>query len=60
MGQVTERVVLTLPGQGNTSAASIPLALDTAISDGRIKRGQNILLEAFGAGMSWGSALITY
>lgn len=56
----SDRVVLTLPQHGNTSAASIPLALDTAICDGRIKRGQNILLEAFGAGFSWGSALITY
>jgi len=45
---------------GNTSAASVPLALDTAIRDGRIKRGDNILLEAFGGGFTWGSAMIKY
>lgn len=55
-----ERVILTLAEQGNTSAASIPLALDQGIRDGRIKRGDNLLLEAFGAGLTWGSALITY
>ncbi len=55
-----ERVVLTVKEQGNTSAASIPLALDIAIRDGRIKRGEILLLEAFGAGFTWGSALVKY
>lgn len=55
-----ERVVLTVSETGNTSAASIPVALDRAIRDGRIKRGETILLEAFGGGLTWGSALITY
>lgn len=53
-----ERVVLTLPDQGNTSAASIPLALDSALREGRIVTGQHILLEAFGGGLAWGTALI--
>ena len=43
---------------GNTSAASMPLALDAAVRDGRIKRGQTILMEAFGGGFTWGSALL--
>ena len=55
-----ERVVVTVGDQGNTSAASIPLALDTAIRDGRIKRGEVLLLEAFGGGFTWGSALVKY
>ncbi|MGQ0429054.1 MAG: beta-ketoacyl-ACP synthase III [Gammaproteobacteria bacterium] len=55
-----ERVVVTVQDQGNTSAASIPLALDTAIRDGRIHRGQTLLLETFGGGFTWGSALIRY
>ena len=55
-----EKVVVTLDRHGNTSAASIPLALDFAISDGRIKRGDLILLESFGGGLVWGSALIRY
>ena len=55
-----EKVIITLDKQGNTSAASIPLALDIAISDGRIKRGDLILLESFGGGLVWGSALIRY
>jgi len=53
-----ERVILTLQNQGNTSAASIPLALDTAIRDGRIIPGQRILLEAVGGGLTWGTALL--
>jgi 3-oxoacyl-[acyl-carrier-protein] synthase-3 len=44
----------------NTSAASIPLALDIAVRDGRIRRGELLLLEAFGAGLTWASALIRY
>lgn len=55
-----EKVVLTVQDHGNTSAASIPLALDTAVRDGRIKRGDKLLLEGFGGGFTWGSALITY
>ena len=55
-----ERVVVNLQRYGNTSAASVPLALDEAVRDGRIVRGQTLLLEAFGAGFTWGSALIKY
>ncbi len=55
-----DQVVLTLENQGNTSSASVLLALDVAVRDGRIQRGQVILLEAFGAGFTWGSALIKY
>lgn len=53
-----EKVVMTVETHGNTSSASIPLALDVAIRDGRIQKGHLILLEAFGAGLTWGSALI--
>lgn len=55
-----ERVILTIEHHGNTSAASIPLALDHAIRTGKIKRGETLLLEAFGAGLAWGSALLKY
>lgn len=55
-----DRVALTLEEQGNTSSASIPLALDKTIRDGRIKRGDLLLLEGFGGGLAWGSALIKY
>ncbi|MEE9309686.1 MAG: beta-ketoacyl-ACP synthase III [Cocleimonas sp.] len=55
-----DQVVVTVDQHGNTSAASVPLALDTAVRDGRIKRGETILLEAFGGGFTWGSALIRY
>ena len=55
-----ERVVLTVRTHGNTSAASVPMALDTAIRDGRIKRGDLLLLEAFGGGFTWGASLIRY
>ncbi|MGJ8621039.1 MAG: beta-ketoacyl-ACP synthase III [Methylophilaceae bacterium] len=55
-----DKVVITVDKHGNTSAASIPLALDTAIRDGRIKRGETLLMEAFGGGFTWGSALIKY
>jgi 3-oxoacyl-[acyl-carrier-protein] synthase III len=53
-----EKVVLTVDKHGNTSAASIPLALDTAVKDGRIKPGQLVLLEAMGGGFTWGSVLV--
>ena len=55
-----DRVVVTIDRQGNTSAASIPLALDEAVRDGRIQRGQILLMEAFGGGFSWGSALVRF
>ena len=55
-----ERVITTVQDHGNTSAASVPLALDVGVRDGRIKRGELLLLEAFGGGVTWGSALIRY
>ncbi|MCP1608711.1 3-oxoacyl-[acyl-carrier-protein] synthase-3 [Azospirillum lipoferum] len=55
-----EKVVLTVDRHGNTSAASIPLALGEAVADGRIKRGDLILMEAIGGGLTWGSALIRW
>lgn len=55
-----ERVVLTIEQHGNTSAASVPLALDHAVRNGQVKRGETLLLEAFGAGLAWGSALVRY
>ncbi|MEA1082139.1 beta-ketoacyl-ACP synthase III [Marinobacter qingdaonensis] len=55
-----DQVVVTVNEHGNTSAASIPLALDVAVRDGRIKRNEVLLLEAFGGGFTWGSALLRY
>lgn len=55
-----DKVVVTVDKHGNTSAASIPLALDVAVRDGRIKRGDILLMEAFGGGFTWGSALVKY
>ncbi|EEZ79682.1 MAG: ketoacyl-ACP synthase III [Candidatus Thioglobus sp.] len=55
-----EKVVVTLNKHGNTSAASIPLALDVAVRDGRIKKGDNLLFEGIGGGFSWGSALVQF
>lgn len=55
-----ERVVCTIETQGNTSSASIPLALNEAVRDGRIRRGHTVLMEAFGGGFAWGSALIRF
>jgi 3-oxoacyl-[acyl-carrier-protein] synthase-3 len=60
LGLPMEQVVVTVQDHGNTSAASIPLALDQAVRDGRIQRGQTLLLEAFGGGFTWGSALIRF
>jgi len=54
------KVILTIEEHGNTSAASIPLALDVAVRDGRIKKGDNLLFEGIGGGFSWGSLLIEY
>ncbi len=55
-----ERVISTVQEHGNTSAASVPLALDAGVRDGRIKRGDLLLLEAFGGGVTWGAALVRY
>lgn len=60
LGLSMENVVVTVANHGNTSAASIPLALDTAARDGRIKPGQNILIEAVGGGFTWGAVLIKW
>jgi len=60
LGMSMDRVVVTVGQHGNTSAASVPLALDAAVRDGRIKRGDVILTEAFGGGFTWGSALLRY
>lgn len=58
LGMSMDQVILTLEKHGNTSAASVPLALDEGVRSGRIKAGQLVLLEAFGGGFTWGSALI--
>lgn len=60
LGIAMEKVVLTVDRHGNTSAASIPLALDAAVKDGRIKRGQTVLIEAMGGGFTWGSAIFRF
>ncbi|APG17643.1 3-oxoacyl-ACP synthase [Kosakonia radicincitans DSM 16656] len=60
LGMAMDNVVVTLDRHGNTSAASVPSALDEAVRDGRIKPGQLILLEAFGGGFTWGSALVRF
>jgi len=60
LGLSMDNVIVTVATHGNTSAASIPLALDVAVRDGRIKAGQNILLEAVGGGFTWGAVLIRW
>jgi 3-oxoacyl-[acyl-carrier-protein] synthase-3 len=55
-----DKVIVTVDQHGNTSAASVPLALNEAVTDGRIKRGEILLLEAFGGGFTWGATLIKY
>jgi 3-oxoacyl-[acyl-carrier-protein] synthase-3 len=55
-----DQVIVTVDRTGNTSSGSIPIALDEAVRSGKIKRGQLILLEAFGGGFTWGSALIRF
>ena len=55
-----EKVVVTVQDHGNTSTASVPMALDVAVRDGRVKRGQLLLLEAFGGGFTWGAALVRF
>jgi 3-oxoacyl-[acyl-carrier-protein] synthase-3 len=52
------KVVVTVQDHANTSAASVPLALDTAVRDGRIKAGQLVMLEAMGGGFTWGASLL--
>jgi 3-oxoacyl-[acyl-carrier-protein] synthase-3 len=60
LGMPMDRVVVTVDEHANTSSASIPLALDVAVRDGRVRRGNLLLFEAFGAGFTWGSALLRY
>jgi 3-oxoacyl-[acyl-carrier-protein] synthase-3 len=60
IGLPPEKVVITVGEHGNTSAASVPLALDGAVKDGRIKRGDLVLLEAMGGGFTWGSVLVRW
>lgn len=60
LGLPAERVITTVEKQGNTSAASVPLALDLAVRDGRIQPGHTVLLEAVGGGMTWGALLLDY
>ena len=55
-----EKVILTIQDHGNTSAASVPMALDVGVRDGRVKRGQLVLMEAFGGGFTWGSVLMRF
>ncbi|MDJ0739022.1 MAG: beta-ketoacyl-ACP synthase III [Gammaproteobacteria bacterium] len=60
LNMAMDKVVVTVDQHGNTSAASVPLALDVAVRDGRIRRGEVLLLEAFGGGFTWGSVLLRY
>ncbi|MHC5653858.1 beta-ketoacyl-ACP synthase III [Stappia sp.] len=60
LGIDPDKIVITLEDHGNTSAASIPLALDTAVRDGRVKRGDLIMLEAMGGGFTWGASLVRW
>ena len=60
LGIPRERCIVNIERYGNTSAASIPIALDEAVRDGRVKRGDLILFTAFGAGLTWGAALVRW
>jgi 3-oxoacyl-[acyl-carrier-protein] synthase-3 len=60
LGLPLDKVILTVQDHGNTSAASVPMAFDVGIRDGRIQRGQLVLMEAFGGGFTWGSVLMRY
>jgi len=60
LGLDPDHVVVTVDKHGNTSAASVPLALDTAVREGRIKEGETVMLEAFGGGFTWGAALLKW
>jgi 3-oxoacyl-[acyl-carrier-protein] synthase-3 len=57
---VDRKVIVTVDRHGNTSAASVPLALDEAVRDGRIQRGQKVLVEGVGGGFTWGAALLEF
>ena len=58
LGIATDKVIVTVDRHANTSAASVPLALDVAVRDGRIKSGHKVLLEGVGGGFTWGAALV--
>ncbi|MEO7149589.1 MAG: beta-ketoacyl-ACP synthase III [Rhodanobacteraceae bacterium] len=60
LGMSMEQVIVTVDKHANTSSGSVPLALDTAVRSGKVKRGQNLLLEAFGGGFTWASAMVRY
>jgi 3-oxoacyl-[acyl-carrier-protein] synthase III len=60
LGLASEKIVMTIERHANTSAASIPIALDAAVCDGRIKRGHLVLMEALGGGLSWGASLVRW
>jgi len=60
LGLAPERVIVTVDRHANTSAASVPLALDAGVRDGRVKRGDLLVLEAMGGGFTWGAAAIRY
>ncbi|PCI38825.1 MAG: 3-oxoacyl-ACP synthase, partial [Rhodospirillaceae bacterium] len=60
LGMNPDQVVITVDKHANTSAASVPLALDTAVRDGRIQKGQLVLMEAMGGGLTWGAALVRW
>ena len=60
LGLSSDRVVLTVDQHANTSAASVPLALDVAVKDGRIKQGDLVVLEAMGGGFTWGAAAVRF
>jgi 3-oxoacyl-[acyl-carrier-protein] synthase-3 len=60
LGIATDHVIVTLASQGNTSAASIPLALDEGVRSGKVKEGHHLLLEGVGGGFTWGAACIRF
>lgn len=60
LGLPAEKLIATVDYHGNTSAASVPLALDLAVRDGRIQRGQHVMLEGVGGGFTWGAVLLKY
>jgi len=60
LGVDRDKVIFTVDRHGNTSAASVPLALDEAVRDGRIRKGQRVLLEGVGGGFTWGAALLEF
>jgi 3-oxoacyl-[acyl-carrier-protein] synthase-3 len=60
LGLAEDRLIVTVDQHGNTSAASVPLALDLAVRDGRVRRGQHVLLQGVGGGFTWGSVLLRY